>query len=188
MTLDWCVIGDGLVGAACAWALARHNPRGSLIGIGFGPKGVLYSSHDDDARMVRTSHMSPYWQVLSRRNLEQMTALTRDGEPPLLRELPVRYRRLDGGETLDDRGGIVDPRRYVALLCREIERLGATSIQAQAEVESRRGDRLVIRAGDRRVEAALVIDAGGLLGAAARRRWVQVVGKLFIFVESDRWS
>ncbi|CRL98446.1 FAD-dependent oxidoreductase [Pseudomonas orientalis] len=127
MSFDFCVLGNGPLGAAAAWFLSKEGAKVCLIGAR--PEERV-CSHNDHSRIYRTLHVDPYWTSLAEANHTLMLDLQQRTDLDFFRPVPVYY---DGGASpierperryltrnsfthQDPNGGILDPLIYISAL------------------------------------------------------------------------
>ncbi|EPC02889.1 hypothetical protein L861_24070 [Litchfieldella anticariensis FP35 = DSM 16096] len=132
---DFCVLGNGPLGAAAAWQLAREGASVCLIGARHDER---VSSHNDHSRIYRTRHPDPYWTALAEANLPMMLELEQRTGIRFFRSTPVYYDGI-GNVPLSDQpyltrnglnhqdpcGGIIDPLAYIRALNKAAREQGA---------------------------------------------------------------
>lgn len=142
---DFCVLGNGPLGAAAALYLAEQGARVQLIGA---RPEQRPSSHADHSRIYRTRHRDAYWTRLAEANLPLMQALQRRTGVQLFRPAPVYYdsppeaatpqptltpyRARNGLLDCDPCGGVLDPLAYIAALNQAARAQGATLLEGLA--------------------------------------------------------
>jgi glycine/D-amino acid oxidase-like deaminating enzyme len=183
---EYCVVGNGPIGAALAHELASAGRSVTLIGASYGEAG-MYSAHEDNSRIVRLFHADRFWERMTRANLTALAELERDAGDQAFRKLPVLYRfgeqaphddsclRVpvrhqdvqlpDYFDAQDAAGGVVDPKRYVALLNARAHALGARILRGVVQSVSRVGGRYIVRFGERELECERVVTAAGIHAA-----------------------
>jgi glycine/D-amino acid oxidase-like deaminating enzyme len=204
MVYDICVVGNGLIGAAVAAELSTLSVRVMLIGAWFGSEGAVFSSHQDDSRMVREFHEDAYWTRLARRNHEMLATLMKVTGYRICSPMPVIYKfrakptderffderipplgdlSLAGDHmVVDQAGGVLHPKLYVRALNRVAQQNGVVIKRAVARrIEGGQHDyRIETSAGT--VRSRAVVDARGLYSEAADRE-CSVVGKFVTVFE-----
>jgi glycine/D-amino acid oxidase-like deaminating enzyme len=202
MSYDFCVIGNGPVGAAITLELSRWTPNVCVIGAGYGEQG-RYSSHEDDSRLTRGYHDDPYWEALAVQNREHLTELERETGLEIVKDCPVYYRptparasacllpaefrsaRGDRCYTARDAcGGFFDPRLYVQALNARSRRAGATIRRGVVSKHRRVSGRHRVESSAGAIDCDRLIDARGLYDLAPSDE-VWRVGKVVVFVESS---
>lgn len=205
---DYCVIGNGLIGAAVALELAQKSRSVCVLGAAYGDEDKYYSSHEDDSRIVRCWHSDSYWENLTRRNLERLDSLVADTGVPLFRSTPVLYRYPVGlqpiGSSLrrwdltsnhnwagrfdfeDERGGIIEPKLYIAALNQEAEKRGAQVVRCVVRNICWKNGNAVISTSAGELECRQVVDVRGVMfQESSVKVEAEVVGKILLYVESQ---
>ena len=206
MTYEYCVIGNGLIGAAVALELADKSDSVCVLGAAYGDQGRYYSSHEDDSRIARCWHSDLYWQELAERNAIRLRALSESSGLRIFRRTPVFYNfpsrhqpanagaiRRTSGETAnagrfeyqDVYGGVIDPKLYISALNQEAQKKKATVVHCVAhDTRWKNGTAIIATtAGD--FQARHVVDAKGIFSRSdAERSGLTVVGKFLLYVAS----
>ena len=206
MIYEYCVIGNGLIGAAAALALARKSPSVCVLGAAYGEQNHYFSSHEDDSRIARYWHSDTYWEHLARRNAVLLQELAQTTALPLFRPAPVLYRycsqqtapaasvvQRNGDRSLapqfeykDQWGGIIQPKAYIAALNTEAGKHGAVVIQCivQEITSSAAGYTVSTTAGP--IQARHVLEARGIhFDPETAPPGLKVVGKVVLYTESE---
>ncbi|MCF5714923.1 hypothetical protein I9H06_00350 [Pseudomonas tremae] len=178
-SFDFCVIGNGPLGAAAALYIAEKGASVCLVGAS--PKDRV-CSHNDHSRIYRTQHADSYWTTLAKSNLKLMLDLQKSTDICFFRPTPVYY---DGASTetgittpplsyltlnrlthQDTCGGIIDPLLYIDALNKAARRLGADIRKAivMSVQPSNFGYELRISSGDV-IKSQAVVDFRGLHAA-----------------------
>lgn len=199
-----------MIGAAVADTLAACGYSVTVVGAWYGDDH-LFSSHEDETRIVRAFHVDPFWETLALANRDMLQELVDDGNQPqgatapaLFRELPVcyrnpprpsdllRHRSLPGDEDgfawQDVYGGIVDPKAYIHALNRRAAKAGAKILRGVVrDVRRVSGEfRVSSSAGD--IACERVVDARGIYSALEEREHARVVGKILVEFMADTTS
>lgn len=132
VAFDYCVVGNGLLGASAGEFLAAKGAAVCIIGAPYGTARQYYSSHEDSSRIFRTSHDSAYWQELARTNFTALRALEATTGIEIFDAAPVYFDRsaaalLPVGQPTqylvaqgllyqDALGGVINPKRYIEAL------------------------------------------------------------------------
>jgi glycine/D-amino acid oxidase-like deaminating enzyme len=183
MKSEYCVIGNGPIGAALTLELAKAGRSVTLVGARYGADNAWFSAHEDDTRIVRLFHADPFWERLTRANLACLAELGEVAGETLYRRAPVFYRfglmprpasaplhRIadeawpfaeDYFDAEDDVGGVLDPRRYVAALNRHALGLGAQLVERVVDTVRRIGTRYAVSYGGGQLECERVVSASG---------------------------
>lgn len=197
------MVGNGLLGAAAADHLAASGRSVCVVGAAYG-EGRLFSSHEDESRIVRLHHDDPFWEELAVANQVLMADLIRATGVAFFRRTPVYYRRprrrgphvrpigigaalaarARGFDWEDTSGGILDPRAYVQALDQRARTAGTTFVSAAVTEVTASDDGYRVRWNEGEVTSRQVVDARGMYGAGASGD-VAVVGKVFVYVTSD---
>jgi glycine/D-amino acid oxidase-like deaminating enzyme len=201
----YCVVGNGLIGAAVSLQLARLGEQVVTLGARFGDEGQYYSSHEDDARIFRCSDSDPYWQTLAGRNLPQLERVVRETGLPIYRKVPVFYRippsssgalrqfkRREASADVafpdfvyeDMCGGIINPKLYIQGMNAVAASLGVTMKRCIVRRIDRCAGHFQIYTSDGEFSASRIIDARGAWSAEALEDMPPVVGKIGLYVES----
>jgi hypothetical protein len=206
MVYEYCVIGNGLIGAAAALALARKSSSVCVLGAAYGEQNQYFSSHEDDSRIARYWHSNTYWENLARRNAVLLQELAEATAVPLFRPVPVLYRycsqqtatpasvlQRNGDRNLapqfeykDQWGGIIQPKAYIAALNAEASKRGAVVVQCivQQITSSASGCTLTTTAGP--IQARRVLEARGIhFDPDTAPPGLKVVGKIVLYAESE---
>lgn len=207
MIWDYCVVGNGLLGAAIAFELSRDADRVCIVGAKYGDEGVFFSAHEDDSRIARQFHGDVYWEGLVERNMGRLHELTRATGMDVFRSLPVLYRfrpdakpcspllktrigrERDGvsasfsHEDID--GGVINPKVYVAALNMATVVNGAEVRSAAVQDIERSQGCFKLRTRDAEIMARYVVDARGFHQPNLSGDDSTIVGKTAIFVEVD---
>lgn len=202
------MVGNGLLGAAAALALSRRGQRGRVIGAGPAASSSLFSSHEDDTRLVRLFSDDVYWTELTLQNAPMLDDVMRRAAAKVFRPLPLFYRfeagraprhryvrtlTAEGDGALasafhaaDLGGGVLSPKLYVESMNRLARELGCEVEEAcVTRIERARGGFRVTS--DRGVlEARRVVDTRGLYCDALDVGKLRVVGKVFVFTRGTR--
>ena len=200
MLYEYCVIGNGLIGAALALELSYKSRSVCVLGAAYGQDGRYYSSHEDDSRIARCWHSDPYWENLARRNIEKLQALAQTTALPLFRRTPVLYNYSPGykpsGQSVvkrtsnhnpyagrfefeDVAGGIIDPRIYIAALNQEARKRNAVVLECVVRSMCWKDGKAAINTSTGEIQAKRVIEARGIHTPQA-----QVTGKILLYVET----
>jgi hypothetical protein len=204
---DYCVIGNGLIGAAVALELAQKSRHVCVLGAVYGDEGKYYSSHEDDSRIARCWHSDPYWEDLARRNFEKLSLLVAATGVAVFRSTPVFYRYSDAfrpGSSVrrraltngdnwtnsfdfeDECGGIIEPKLYIAALNREAERRGAEVVRCVVRNVRWKNGNSIISTSAGEFECGQVVDARGFMfQESGVKVEAEVVGKILLYVESQ---
>jgi glycine/D-amino acid oxidase-like deaminating enzyme len=206
--LDFCVVGNGLLGAAAALCLSRRGQRGRLIGAGPSESSALFSSHEDDVRLVRLFSDDPYWTELTLKNGAMLDDVMVRTSAPVFRALPLFYRfaagraprhphvralspAADGAVAnafhgADLGGGVLNPKLYVHSMNRLARELGCEVEQARVTciARTRGGFRVTTEHGS--VETPRVVDTRGLYCDALDVGKLSALGKIFLFTRGAR--
>jgi glycine/D-amino acid oxidase-like deaminating enzyme len=204
MLYEYCVIGNGLIGAAIALELARKSSDVCLLGATYGQQDRYYSSHEDDSRIARFWHSDTYWEELARRNAPMLEALAETTPLPVFKRTPVFYSYRSGyvpaGASVlrisnhgphaghfqyeDMWGGIIDPKAYIAALNQQALKRNATVVQCIVQETRWKSGKAVIRTTAGEIHAKRIVDARGVhLDREAARFETAVVGKILLYVE-----
>lgn len=204
MTWDYCVVGNGPLGAAVALELARASATVCVLGARHGEAGAFFSGHDDDSRIARLYHGGDaQWEELAARNVPMLAALAASTGVEVFRTMPVLYRfgsgtvpaspllrpcdeadACEGFSRQDAGGGLIDPQRYVAAMNMAALARGArVCVGAVHSIERHADGGFVLQTATESVRARRVVDARGChqpqLPAGGG-----VVGKVFVLAES----
>ncbi len=207
MLYDYCVVGNGLIGASVALELAQKSKKVCVLGAAYGDDGKYYSSHEDDSRIARCWHADPYWEDLARRNFDKLQILLETTGVNIFRPTPVFYRYTPGFISTtgsakprnpeksfdfaidfnfeDIYGGIIEPKLYIAALNQEARKLGADIFHAVAYDICCEQGRAIIKASAGTFESCRVVDARGMLSQTnGFNTETEVVGKVLFYTES----
>ena len=205
---DYCVIGNGLIGAAVGLELAQKSRSVCVLGAAYGDEGKYYSSHEDDSRIVRCWHSDSYWEDLARRNFEKLDSLVATTGVPVFRSTPVLYRYPDGCQPVnpsvrprkltgddnlanrfefeDERGGIIEPRLYIAALNQAAQRRGAEVVRCVVRSIGWKNGNALISTSAGEFECRQVVDARGVMFQdSGVNVEAEVVGKILLYAESQ---
>lgn len=205
---EYCVIGNGLIGASVALELAYKSDHVCVLGAVYGQEDRYYSSHEDDSRIARWWHSDTYWECLARRNATKLRALIETSGLPILRCTPVLYSYPPGYdpsgpcvkkkmwdknphaerfEYQDLYGGIIDPRIYIAALNQETRKHRAEVIQCVVRGTRWEDGKAIISSNAGEFRAKHVVDARGVFFQRERTQTdATVVGKIMLYAASDR--
>lgn len=208
MFYEYCVIGNGLIGASAALELAQRSDRVCILGAAYGDESRYYSSHEDDSRIARCWHKDPYWEELAKRNLAKLQTLIEASGLPVFRKTPVFYNypseyRPDGCcafpktslignshsrrfEYEDSDGGIIEPRVYIAALNQEAKKRNAEVIRCCVHHTQWKGGGAVISTTAGEIHAQRVVDARGIYFQGGNARLsASISGKIVLYAESE---
>src|SRR5947208_4477060 len=185
MLYEYCVIGNGLIGAALALELAQRSKKICVLGAAYGDEGKYYSSHEDDSRIARCWHSDPYWEDLARRNFKKLEALAAATDIKIFRQTPVLYRYASGFKPATDSvrhrdcksreepapcfdfedvyGGIIEPKLYIASLNQAAQKLGTDFVHCVVHQVGCKGGTSVINTSAGAFESRRVVDVRGIL-------------------------
>lgn len=133
-SFDFCILGNGPLGAAAAAHLAGLGATVCLVGA---RPAERWSGHQDHSRLYRTLHQDAYWTRLAQANLPLMQALGARTGIHFLRPAPVYYDQRVAGAcaqghpstseliATDPCGGVLDPLAYIAALNQQAQAWGA---------------------------------------------------------------
>ncbi len=203
---EYCVIGNGLIGASVAAELAYKSESVCLLGAVYGQENRYYSSHEDDSRIARWRHSDKYWEELARKNSAKLDALAESSRLPILRSTPVLYnyprglqpscagtaKRLwdknphaERFEFQDQYGGIIDPKMYIAALNQEARGHKAKLVQGVAYNTEWSNGKATITSSAGEIYAKRVVDARGVF-FQRKVPDATVVGKVMLYATSCR--
>jgi glycine/D-amino acid oxidase-like deaminating enzyme len=206
MLYEYCVIGNGLIGAAIALELARKSRAVCVLGAAYGQQERYYSSHEDDSRIARFWHSDPYWEDLARRNAPMLEALAETTSLPVFKRAPVFYSYRSGNvpasacispvsdhcpdashfQYEDMWGGIIDPKAYIAALNQQARQHNATVVQCIVQETRWKGGKAIMSTTAGEIHAKRIVEARGVhLDRETARLETAVVGKLVLYLESD---
>jgi len=208
MPYEYCVIGNGLLGAAIALELAHKSPDVCVLGAAYGQQDRYYSSHEDDSRIARLWHRDPYWQDLARRNATMLEALAESTPLPIFQRTPVVYsfcsgdepetmcglRRVSRPSPYADRfqyeedtwGGIIEPKTYIAALNEQARLRRATIIQCVVQnIKWDAGNAIVSTTAGEICSKRIVNARGVYFDHEGMPADVEVVGKILVYLESE---
>lgn len=211
MSWEYCVVGNGLLGAAVALELSKNTDRVCIVGAKYGDEGVYFSAHEDDSRIARQFHGDVYWERLAERNMVRLHELTQEtGSMDVFRSMPVLYRfkpdasprshllktwkAKDGGGASrsfsheDIGGGLINPKTYVAALNMAAAAKGAKMQCAAVHNIRRNQSGFEVCTRETVIRAKHVVDARGCHQPNLPGAESAVVGKVTIFVESGSSS
>lgn len=201
MNSQFCVVGNGLLGAAIALELSKKTNKVCLIGARYGDENQFYSGHEDDSRMVRQFHNDPYWENLTKRNMSQLDELMASTGLPIFHKLPVLYRfpvnAAPNSPLLrhlheitphqftheDAYGGLLNPKMYIEALNKAAKKNGANIYQAIVHSINRRSNGFHVQTHDACIKATHVVDARGIHSPDIADQ-LSVVGKICLFTRS----
>lgn len=198
MDSDFCVIGNGLLGAAIALELSQESNQVLLIGAKYGAEGQFYSAHEDDSRMVRQFHQDIYWEKLTARNMKKLFDLMKTTQLPIFHKTPVLYRfpaQAPSSSNLlktpfashhaftfeDLNGGFLNPKIYIQALNQAAKKNGAKIQQGIVQHIEKQPHGFKLRTRDTIIQTTYVVDARGFYSPDC-----SVVGKIAIFTESPK--
>lgn len=207
MLYEYCVIGNGLIGASVALELAHRSGSVCVLGAAYGDEGRYYSSHEDDSRIARCWHKDAYWEDLAQRNIARLQALTEASGLPIFRRTPVFYnypseyhltsacaakrKSPDGNphasqfDYEDIHGGIIEPKIYIAALNQEARKHKAEVVRCVVKDTHWKNGRARISTSAGEIHARRVVDARGIFFQSGGTRCdAAVAGKIVLFVES----
>lgn len=208
MRYEYCVLGNGLIGASVALELAGKSGGVCVLGAAYGDERKYYSGHEDDSRLLRCWHSDSFWEDLTRRNLRLIECLSAETGVDFFRSAPVLYRCAPGfalqgpsarprsfrgggpvfaGFDFEDAaGGIVEPKLYIAALNQRAKERGAAVVRCTISGLCRRDGsaKIITSAGE--FEARRVVDARGIyFQESGVRMEAEVIGKVLIYAESS---
>jgi glycine/D-amino acid oxidase-like deaminating enzyme len=205
---DYCVIGNGLIGASVAAELACKSGSVCVLGAIYGQEDRYYSSHEDDSRIARWWHSDRYWEDLARHNAAKLGALAESSGLPILRNTPVFYNYPRGFqpcgscvtrrtwdknphaqrfEYQDHYGGIIEPKIYIAALNQEARKHKATLVQCVVHDTYWRDGKATITSSAGEFYAKRVVDARGVFFSRKEAHAnATVVGKIMLYAASGR--
>lgn len=208
MQYDYCVVGNGLLGAAVALELAHPHRKVCVVDADYGDEQTYFSSHEDDSRLIRMFHGDPYWERLAVRNMEKLNELMHATSIPIFSVLPVLYRfgsklipcsEVIGARTnfaiaagrnefqYEDRlGGIVNPKWYVTAMNKQATRKGAVILHTPVRRIERKSGRFHVALMEDEIVAARVVDARGIYSERMRYESVCARGKILIFTATQK--
>ena len=204
---EYCVIGNGLIGASVAAELADKSESVCVLGAIYGQEDRYYSSHEDDSRIARWCHSDKYWEDLARHNATKLGVLAETSGLPILRCTPVFYNYPHGFqpssscvtkkswdknpharrfEYQDHYGGIIDPKIYIAALNHEARKHKAKLVQCVVHDTHWRDGKATITSSAGEFCAKRVVDARGVFLQRERTRAdALVVGKIMLYAASS---
>lgn len=205
---EYCVIGNGLIGASVAAELACKSDSVGVLGAIYGQEDKYYSSHEDDSRIARWCHSDQYWESLARHNAPKLAALAETSGLPILRNTPVFYnyprdfqsacscvakRTWDKNshaqrfEFQDEYGGIIDPKLYITALNHDAGRHKATLVQCVVRDTSWQDGKATISSSAGEFCARRVVDTRGIFFQRKKARAdATVVGKIMLYAASSK--
>ncbi|HEX7288654.1 MAG TPA: FAD-binding oxidoreductase [Candidatus Angelobacter sp.] len=203
MLYEYCVIGNGLIGAATALELARKSKAVCVLGAAYGQQDRYYSSHEDDSRIARFWHNDPYWEDLARCNAPMLEALAGAARLPVFKRTPVFYSYPAGAAPAGARlristhgphathfqyedmwGGIIDPKAYIAALNQQARKHNATVVQCIVQETRWKDGKAVIGTTAGEIHSKRIVDARGMhFDGEAAGLETTVVGKILLYVE-----
>lgn len=208
MQYDYCVVGNGLLGAAVALELAQPDRKVCMVDADYGDEQTYFSSHEDDSRLIRMFHGDSYWERLAVRNMEKLSGLMHATRIPIFSALPVFYRfgseqnpcsellcvrtnfaiaaGKDEFQYEDRLGGIVNPKWYVAAMNQLAARKGAVILQASVRRIERKHGRFHVALNEGEVVATRVVDARGIYSERMRYDSLCARGKILMFTATHK--
>lgn len=199
----YCVVGNGLIGAALTLEVARHGAAVIGLGAHFGDEGVYFSSHEDDARIYRTADSDPYWQNLARRNRTHLLRVASESGLAVFAKTPVLYSAPPSNSGIDDQyrprhasgslpefiyednfGGIINPKLYIQGMNMLARELGATLTSCIVRSIDERPGYFQVFTSAGEFQAERLIEARGAWTGETIEDMPPVAGKIALYVES----